>query len=63
MAASHFLFFTGAISVHTEPSTTARYSHLANDPLKAAADMVAEKITEAMNKPPSKMVARLPCKT
>ena len=61
-AAGLSLPFIGAILGHSEPSTTARYSHLANDPLKAAADMVAEKITEAMNKPPSKKVVRLPRK-
>ncbi len=61
-AAGLSLPFIGAILGHNEPSTTARYSHLANDPLKAAADMVAEKITEAMNKPPSKKVVRLPRK-
>ena len=61
-AAGLSLPFIGAILGHSEPSTTARYSHLANDPLKAAADMVAEKITEAMNKPPSKKVVKLPNK-
>ena len=52
----------GALLGHKEASTTQRYTHLANDPLKAAADMVAQKITEAMNKPPSKKVVRLPRK-
>jgi len=52
----------GALLGHKEAATTQRYTHLANDPLKAAADMVAEKITEAMNKPPSKKVVRLPRK-
>jgi integrase len=61
-AAGLSLPIIGAILGHTEPSTTARYSHLANDPLKAAADMVAEKITEAMNKPLADKVVRLPVK-
>lgn len=59
-AAGLSLPFIGAILGHSESSTTARYSHLANDPLKAAADMVAERITEAMSKPVSKKVVRLP---
>ena len=59
-AAGLSLPFIGAILGHSEPSTTARYSHLANDPLKAAADRVAEKITEAMNKQPGQKVVTLP---
>lgn len=59
-AAGLSLPFIGAILGHTEPTTTARYSHLANDPLKAAADMVAEKITEAMSKQPVQKVVKLP---
>lgn len=41
----------GALMGHSEPATTARYSHLANDPLKAAADLVATNIAEAISKP------------
>jgi integrase len=52
----------GALLGHKEVATTQRYAHLANDPLKAAADMVAEKITEAMNKPIADKVVRLPVK-
>jgi integrase len=41
----------GALLGHKEAATTARYAHLANDPLKQAADMVSGKIAEAMKKP------------
>ena len=39
----------GALLGHTQPSTTARYAHLADDPLKQAADMIGQRISEAMN--------------
>ena len=38
----------GKILGHTQPATTARYAHLASDPVKAAAAVVAEKIASAM---------------
>ena len=41
----------GAVLGNSEPSTTQLYSHLANDPLKQAADKVAGQIAEQMNKP------------
>jgi len=39
----------GKILGHTQPATTARYAHLASNPVKAAAAAVAEKIASAMN--------------
>jgi hypothetical protein len=33
---------------HSQPATTARYAHLASDPVKAAAAAVAGKIAAAM---------------
>jgi hypothetical protein len=33
---------------HSQPATTARYAHLASDPVKAAAAAVASKIAAAM---------------
>lgn len=50
----------GAVLGHTEPSTTQRYSHLANDPLKQAADLVAGKVAEAMNQQIRSKVVSLP---
>ncbi len=40
----------GALLGHTQPQTTARYAHLANDPLATAAAAVAEDIASAMSK-------------
>ena len=39
----------GALLGHKEPSTTARYSHLALDPLKLAVDTINNNIDAAMN--------------
>lgn len=49
----------GAVLGHTEPSTTQRYSHLANDPLKQAADLVDGKVAEALSRPAAKKVVPL----
>src|SRR6516162_4857791 len=38
----------GKMLGHSQPATTARYAHLASDPVKAAAAAVAGKIAEAM---------------
>jgi integrase len=38
----------GKMLRHTQPATTARYAHLASDPVKAAAATVAGKIAAAM---------------
>ncbi|MBS9716923.1 tyrosine-type recombinase/integrase [Pseudohalocynthiibacter aestuariivivens] len=38
----------GALLGHRETATTARYAHLSDDPLRAAADSIGEEIAEAM---------------
>ncbi len=38
----------GALLGHDQPETTQRYAHLAADPLKAAADLIGERIAAAM---------------
>jgi integrase len=38
----------GALLGHSQPSTTARYAHLAADPLRRAADLIGSRITAAM---------------
>jgi integrase len=39
----------GKMLGHTQAATTARYAHLASDPVKAAAATVAGRIADAMN--------------
>ena len=38
----------GALLGHTQPATTARYAHLADDPLKQAANLTGARISAAM---------------
>ena len=38
----------GALLGHTQPQTTARYAHLAADPLRAASDAIGGRISDAM---------------
>jgi integrase len=38
----------GALLRHTQPATTARYAHLAADPVKAAAELVGARIAKAL---------------
>jgi integrase len=39
----------GKLLGHTQVQTTARYAHLANDPIKSAADRIAERISGSAN--------------
>ena len=39
-ASGESLILIGALLGHSNPATTARYAHLSNDPLKAAADRI-----------------------
>lgn len=50
----------GALLGHTVPATTARYAHLAQDPLKQAADIIGDRISEAMEAPVKSKVIPLP---
>ena len=45
----------GALLGHTQPATTARYAHLAADPLKKAADLAGGRIAAAMRQPRTKL--------
>lgn len=38
----------GGLLGHTEPATTQRYAHLYQDPLRAAADQIADAVASAM---------------
>jgi integrase len=44
----------GALLGHTQPGTTARYAHLADDPLRAAAKAVAGRLAAAMRQKPAR---------
>jgi integrase len=48
------LSLIGGLLGHSKPATTARYAHLADDPLKAASELVGRRIAEAMEPPASK---------
>ncbi len=41
----------GGLLGHSQPATTARYAHLADDPLKAASELVGRRIADAMEAP------------
>lgn len=48
-ASGDSLLMIGKLLGHRDSSTTARYAHLADDPLKATADRISDKIAAAMN--------------
>ena len=39
----------GKLLGHTQPVTTARYAHLAADPVRAASNLIGNEIASAMN--------------
>jgi site-specific recombinase XerD len=41
----------GALLGHSQPATTARYAHLAADPLRAAAELIGARLGAAMTPP------------
>ena len=43
------LIVIGKMLGHSQPATTARYAHLADDPVKAASDSVGKHIAAAMD--------------
>jgi integrase len=47
-SSGHSLLISGKMLGHSQPATTARYAHLADDPVKAATDAVAARIAAAM---------------
>ena len=51
-AAGMGLPILGALLGHKQPITTARYAHLANDPLRAAADRISGEIAAALDQRP-----------
>ena len=49
LAVGEDLPMIGKLLGHSQVQTTARYAHLANDPVKAAADRITERISESAN--------------
>jgi len=54
------LVVIGKLLGHSQPATTARYAHLADDPVRAANDAVGRHIAAAMNGGTSGEVVELP---
>ena len=50
----------GALLGHSQPATTARYAHLAADPLKQATDMIGGRIAAAMKGESAELVRMKP---
>jgi hypothetical protein len=49
----------GKLLGHSQPATTARYAHLAVDPIRAASNLIGAEIDAAMNsKKPARKRAR-----
>ncbi len=62
-AAGLGLYVVGKVLGHSSPATTARYAHLADDPLRVAASRVSNEIASALNRrPPSGEVIEFPRK-
>ena len=51
-AAGLGLPIVGALLGHMDASTTQRYAHLSQDPLKAAAELISSKLDAAMKAKP-----------
>lgn len=47
------LVVIGKLLAHSQPATTARYAHLADDPVKAASNAVGTRIASAMEAGPA----------
>lgn len=53
---------TGALLGHSQPATTARYAHLAADPIKAASELVGQRIADAMRNRSAEVVEMQPAR-
>ena len=47
------LVMVGALLGHTQPQTTKRYAHLANDPQRVAADAIGTRIADRLSPKPA----------
>jgi integrase len=61
-AAGKSLYMIGKILGHADPRTTARYAHLAPDPLKEAADSISRTIDAGLKGKRGAKVVRLPAR-
>lgn len=59
VAAGESLYLTGKLLGHSRPETSARYAHLGDDPLKAAADRVSQRVAAALAGPKKGEVVEL----
>ena len=60
LAGGNSLYLIGKVLGHKQTSTTERYAHLADDPLKAVADKTAGQIAAAMKGQQEAEVVELP---
>src|SRR5262245_14270612 len=56
VATGSSLFIVGKLLGHTQASTTMRYSHLENDPLRAAANAIGCRLAAALDAKPAEVV-------
>jgi integrase len=59
VASGESLFITGKLLGHARPETTARYAHLADDPVQAAAGRVSVRLADALAGEPSAKVGAI----
>jgi integrase len=52
------LHLVGALLGHRQPATTARYAHLADDPVRATSEAIAERVATALNGGAAEVVPR-----
>ncbi len=62
-ASGDSLYIIGKLLGHRQSVTTQRYAHLADDPLRAAADRIAAQIAAAMNGGDEAEITRLPSRS
>ncbi|MDA5192670.1 site-specific integrase [Alphaproteobacteria bacterium LMG 31809] len=54
------LLLIGAILGHKDPKTTKQYTHLANDPVRAASERISGRISAIMNNEPGAEIVQFP---
>lgn len=59
LASGLSLALIGKLLAHKSPATTARYAHLSDDPAKSAADLIASRISNAIQKSDKDTVVKI----